>query len=111
MLTEILGREPAPEVQAELLRLSGGNPFALEELAGAVVESGWLDPATGRRLGTGAVTVPWTLAESIRARAARLAAPEREMLEWAAAAGDRFDIRLIARASGAAPPEARRLSS
>ena len=73
MLAEVLGREPAGGVRAELLRLSGGNPFALEELARAAVDSGWLDPATGRRRGTGAVELPWTLAESIRARAARLA--------------------------------------
>ncbi len=105
MLSEVLGREPAPEVRAELLRLAGGNPFALEELARAAVESGWLDPATGRRRGTGAVELPWTLADSIRARAARLAPEEREMLAWAAAIGERFDLRLLVRASGASRDE------
>ena len=105
MLAEVLGREPAAEVRAELLRLAGGNPFALEELARAAVDSGWLDPATGRRRGTGAVELPWTLADSIRARAARLAPREREMIAWAAAIGERFDVRLLARASGAATEE------
>ncbi len=105
MLAEVLRREPAPEVRAELLRLAGGNPFALEELARAAVESGWLDPTTGRRRGTGAVELPWTLADSIRARAARLAPEEREMLSWAAAIGERFDLRLLASASGASREE------
>ena len=33
------------------MRLSAGNPFALEELAAAGLESGWIDPALGSPLG------------------------------------------------------------
>ena len=99
MLTEVLGRPPSPDAAQELLRLAGGNPFALEELARAAVESGWLDPGTGRRHGAGAVAVPWTLAESIRARAAALPEPQRELIAWAAAAGSPLDARLLARAA------------
>ncbi len=100
MLTEVFGRRPAPDVETELLRLAGGNPFALEELARAVVDSGWLDLESGRRRGTSAVSVPWTLAESIRARAERLSPADRELIDWAAAIGGRFDARLLAAASG-----------
>ena len=105
MLDEILGRPPAADVKAELLRLAGGNPFALEELARAVVESGWLDVESGRRRGTRSVEVPWTLAESIRARAERLDPADRELVAWAAAIGERFDSRLLIAASGTAPAD------
>ena len=106
MLAGILGVRPAPEVRAELLRLSGGNPFALEELARAAVNSGWIDPASGRRHGEGAVSLPWTLAESIRARAGGLPPAARELIVWAAAIGERFDVRLLAGAAGTAPEDA-----
>ncbi len=106
MLAGILGVRPAPEVRAELLRLSGGNPFALEELARAAVDSGWIDPASGRRHGKGAVSLPWTLAESIRARAGGLPPAARELIVWAAAIGERFDVRFLAGAAGTAPEDA-----
>ncbi len=102
MLEELLGRRPEAGVGAELVRLSGGNPFALEELAQAVVDSGWIDPATGRRQSDAAVSVPWSLAESIRARSSRLAASERELIQWAAVIGEQFDIRLLRAAAGLA---------
>jgi tetratricopeptide (TPR) repeat protein len=105
MLTEVFGRRPAPDVETELLRLAGGNPFALEELARAVVDSGWLDLESGRRRGTSSVSVPWTLAESIRARAERLAPADRELIEWTAAIGGRFDARLLAAASERTPED------
>ena len=100
LLAEAIGAAPAPDVRDELLRLSGGNPFALEELARAALESGWLDAASGRRAGEGAVELPWTLAEAIQARAARLDAPERELLAWAAAIGERFELALLLASSG-----------
>ena len=99
MLAEMLGRPAAPDVQADLLRLAAGNPFALEELARAAAESGWLDPSTGRREGAGPVRLPWTLAESIRARSSRLNDAERDLIAWAAALGERFDLRLLVAAA------------
>ena len=105
MLASILGVRPAPDARAELLRLSGGNPFALEELARAAVDSGWIDPASGRRRGRGAVSLPWTLAESIRARAGGLPPAARELIAWAAAIGERFDRRLIADVAEVEPAE------
>ncbi len=100
MLTELLGRRPSPDVEAELIRLSGGNPFALEELARAVVDSGWIDPATGVRQTESSLTVPWTLAESIRARSSRLAPAEVDVIRWAAVIGEQFDVRLLSAAAG-----------
>ena len=99
-----IGIAPAPEVAAELMRLAAGNPFALQELAAAALESGWIDAATGRRAGTGPVQLPWTLAESIQGRAAALEPPERELIAWAAAIGERFDLRLLS-ASADLPPD------
>ncbi len=103
MLADILGLAPAPEVAAELMRLAAGNPFALQELAVAALESGWIDAASGRRAGTGPLQLPWTLAESIQGRAAALEPPERELIAWAAAIGERFDLRLLS-ASADVPP-------
>jgi DNA-binding CsgD family transcriptional regulator len=100
LLADALGTAPAPDVRDELVRLSGGNPFALEELARAAAESGWLDAATGRRAGAGPVELPWTLSEAIQARAAALAPPERELLAWAAAIGERFELVLLCAAAG-----------
>ena len=100
MLEELIGTRPPPDVADELIRLSGGNPFALEELARAVVESGWIDPATGARQSNATVAVPWTLGESIRARCSRLASAEGEALRWAAVIGEHFDVRLLAAAAG-----------
>jgi DNA-binding CsgD family transcriptional regulator len=100
LLADALGTAPAPDVRDELVRLSGGNPFALEELARAAAESGWLDAATGRRAGAGPVELPWTLSEAIQARAAALAPPERELLAWAAAIGERFELVLLVAAAG-----------
>ncbi len=100
LLADVLGVAAAPEVAAELLRLSGRNPFALEELAAAALQSGWVDADSGRRAGTDAVELPWSLAASIQARAAALDRPERELIAWAAAIGERFDLRLLAAAAG-----------
>lgn len=92
MLAEVVGRTPSADAKTELIRLAGGNPFALEELTRAALESGWLDPATGRRRGTGPAELPWSIADSIRARAAALPAPQRDVLSWAAVLGERFDL-------------------
>jgi DNA-binding CsgD family transcriptional regulator/tetratricopeptide (TPR) repeat protein len=100
MLAGLMGVEPAREVATELLRLSGGNPFALQELAAAALESGWIGLASGRRHGIGQVQLPWTLTESIQARAARLDPLERELIAWAAAIGERFDLRLLSASAG-----------
>ena len=100
MLAGILGTAPALEVATELSRLAGGNPFALQELAATALESGWIDPSSGRRHGTSQVQLPWTLTESIQARAARLDTSERELIAWAGAIGERFDLRLLSASAG-----------
>ena len=52
-------------------------------------------PPPGGGPGTGPLELPWTLAESIQGRAAALEPPERELIAWAAAIGERFDLRLL----------------
>ena len=94
MLAEILGVAPAPEVAAELMRLAAGNPFALQELAVAALESGWIDAASGggRAPGRAASLDPGRVDPGPRRRPG---APERELIAWAAAIGERFDLRLL----------------
>ena len=58
MLADMLGLAPAPEVAAELMRLAAGNPFALEELAAAALESGWIDAASGGGRAPGRCSFP-----------------------------------------------------
>ncbi len=106
LLADVLGVAPAPEVATEFLRLAAGNPFALQELAATALQSGWIEPGSGRRAGTGALTLPWSLAESIQVRAARLEPPERQLLAWAAEIGERVDVRLLAAAADLSLDEA-----
>ena len=94
MLAEILGRRPPAGIEAELVRLAGGNPFALEELTRAAADSGWLHRPEGHGPGE-PLALPFTLTESIRARAGRLDEEARELLRWAAVVGERFDARLL----------------
>jgi DNA-binding CsgD family transcriptional regulator len=110
MLVDILGLGPDPDAEAELLRLAGGNPFVLEELVGAAVEAGRLDPSSGRWAG-GGVPLPWTLTELFDSRLRRLSPNEGELLAWAAVVGERFNLALVARAFGLAELEAERLAA
>ena len=93
MLLEILGSRPPAAIETEIVRLAGGSPFALEELTRAAADSGWLDDAETH---PGApLALPFTLTESIRARAGRLDEDARELLRWGAVVGERFDARLL----------------
>ena len=92
---------------AELIRLSGGNPFALEELARAVVESGWIDVATGappeRRLRHGPLDPRRVDSRPLQqARSGR----SGDVIRWAAVIGEQFDVRLVAAAADIGEDEA-----
>jgi tetratricopeptide (TPR) repeat protein len=70
-----------PAVQAEVLERAEGVPFFLVSYVQAL-EAGALDLAT-----VGSAQVPWTVAETIRARLAALPTLARELLATAAVAG------------------------
>ena len=97
MLAEVLGVDPAPEVATELLRLAAGNPFALQELAAAALRVG-LDRAglraARRHRGRRAPLDPGRVDPGPRRPA--LPSPSASCSAWAAAIGERFDLRLLA---------------
>jgi len=86
------------ELRARLYEQSGGNPFYLEQLAGAVQTSavcGHLDRAVGAE---------WELPAPVRAALLgeldRLSPPARTLLAGAAVAGEQLEPELAARAAG-----------
>jgi DNA-binding CsgD family transcriptional regulator/tetratricopeptide (TPR) repeat protein len=68
----------------ELYRLTGGNPFYLTEILGAAARA------------AGGVEVPASARDAVLARAAQLSGPAREVLDAAALAGTRVELRLLA---------------
>jgi len=100
MVEGILGLAPAPDAHAAIAAMSGGNPFAVEELVRAAVEEGRLDPASGRWRAGGRARLPQTVREMLLARVRRLGPSDRELLIWAATAGESCDVRLLVAVSG-----------
>src|SRR5437870_3291578 len=63
MLDGILGRTADDAARAATVRMSGGNPFAVEEFVRDATEAGRLDPASGRWRGEGRMRLPRTVQE------------------------------------------------
>ncbi|HEX3672081.1 MAG TPA: AAA family ATPase [Candidatus Cybelea sp.] len=81
-----------PATISHVVRRSQGNPFFAEEL---------LKDALERGAGSSATELPLSIRGAVLARAALLAAPEREILSRAAVLGERFSVdRLIALSDG-----------
>lgn len=86
-----LGGSEADHARAALLHdVTGGNPFFVAELAAAIEAGEW---DVGQ-------TPPHSVLEVIRARAAGLGVPCRELLGLAAVAGHNINAELLAAASG-----------
>jgi DNA-binding SARP family transcriptional activator len=100
MVENLLGLPPDPEAHAAIAAMSGGNPFAVEELVRAAVEEGRLSPASGRWRADGRETLPQTVREMLLARIRRLRPGDRELLLWAATAGESCDLPLLIAVSG-----------
>lgn len=81
---------PAP-LRMALLQRSGGNPYFIEEMVGALIDSGDLDTSGEEwRLRSGAdslLGLPATLAGTLQARVARLRDADRLALQQAAVVG------------------------
>jgi tetratricopeptide (TPR) repeat protein len=105
ILAALLGAAPHPTLAAVVTGRADGLPFAVEELAFALRDSGHLAYGDGTvtLTGTGAAPVPDGIREAVLLRAARLTDDERALVEAAAVAGNEFDIDIVTAASGVAP--------
>ncbi len=104
MLTGLLGAAVAPVLADAVASRADGLPFAVQELAFALRDSGRLayQGGTVTLTGDGAAPVPDGVREAVLLRASRLTEPERALLEAAAVAGTEFDIDTAATAAAVA---------
>jgi class 3 adenylate cyclase/tetratricopeptide (TPR) repeat protein len=104
MLRDLLGDELAQGPVGALVReRTSGNPFFVEELVQALVESGQLAGERGRYRLAGpleALAIPATVQAVIAARIDRLADEHKQVLQAAAVVGKRFAGAVLARALG-----------
>ncbi len=104
MLRDLLGDELARGGLGALVReRTAGNPFFVEELVQALVESGQLDGERGHyrlRSPLESLAIPATVQAVIAARIDRLADEHKQVLQAAAVVGKRFATALLARALG-----------
>jgi ATP/maltotriose-dependent transcriptional regulator MalT len=98
----LLGDEMGPAARGELHRLSGGNPFYLEEL------SRYGDPLLseeGTPIEPGGTQVPKPVADALARELASLPAASRAAAQAAAVAGETFDAELAAEAAAISEAE------
>ncbi len=100
-----------PVTLRQLHRTADGTPFVVEELLGAMLDTGSLarrgaawhaDPAV-------ATPVPGTVTGAIRQRIARLGTTPQSLLEAAAVLGQRFPVRVAANVVGLSSADAFRV--
>jgi class 3 adenylate cyclase/tetratricopeptide (TPR) repeat protein len=86
-----------PELERRMLERADGNPFFLEELVGALLQTGALDRrADGLHyVGGTDVEVPETVERVLLARIDRLPGPAGEVLRAASVLGRRFPLPLL----------------
>jgi DNA-binding CsgD family transcriptional regulator/tetratricopeptide (TPR) repeat protein len=94
----MLGSPPSPRLAATLHDRTGGLPFFVEELAGALQAGGRLRAGSaGLELSLDAdVPLPQTIRDAVLLRASGLSAQARATAEAAAVAGTRFDVEVVA---------------
>jgi DNA-binding SARP family transcriptional activator len=98
-----IGHHPPPTLAAAIGHATDRNPFFVEELLRHLVETGAIDPATGRWPTATAIEdlgVPDEVRQVLASRMARLSAPARELLQMAAVLGREFDFTLLSRLTG-----------
>ncbi|HYV58387.1 MAG TPA: adenylate/guanylate cyclase domain-containing protein [Candidatus Nitrosopolaris sp.] len=103
LLGDLLGSDPSLATLAELVReRTTGNPFFVEEIVQALVESGSLaGPKGAYRLTrpVDAIAVPATVQAVLAARIDRLPEREKEVLQAAAVIGREFAEAIVRRVS------------
>src|SRR5829696_1019757 len=110
LLSNLLYVEDLPEsVRTLVLRKSEGNPFFLEEVLRALIDSGYVVRENGHWRATREivdVTIPDTLSGVLSARIDRLPENTKQVAQTAAVLGRIFAHReLMATCAAAAPPE------
>lgn len=109
LLAELLGTDASLGDLRSLIReRSAGNPFFIEEIVYALVESGQLEgPAGARRLvrRIERLELPLTVHGILAARIDRLPEREKSLLQTAAVIGRKFSASLLLRVSGLAEDE------
>ena len=116
LLCELLHSEELPAgLAAHVHAATDGNPFFIEELAHALVDSGVLKQVGPRWILTrpiGELVAPENVQAMVRARVDRLARPDKELLKLASVIGSEFSIELLRALSESAhelPPVLTRL--
>jgi class 3 adenylate cyclase/DNA-directed RNA polymerase subunit L len=107
LVAELLGRHPSLGALPEHLReRAAGNPFFLEEMVRALVDSGALGGERGDRrllfasIDAGALAVPTDVRALLAARIDRLTEREKHVVEAAAVIGRHFVLPVLARVAG-----------
>jgi len=103
MLAVLFAEEITPEFLDGIYRETEGNPFFIEEVCKALVESGKLYFADGRwhRPSTEELGVPQSVRVAIQARLRVLPTESQEVLRLAAVLGREFDFDTLVSATGA----------
>ncbi len=101
MLAVLFDEEITPEFLDGIFRETEGNPFFIEEVCKALVESGELYFADGRwhRPSMDQLEIPQSVRAAIQSRIGKLPAEAQEILRLAAILGREFDFETLAEAS------------
>jgi len=101
MLAILLAEEITPEFLDSIYRETDGNPFFVEEVSKALVESGKLVFQDGRwdRPSIEEMGVPQSIQVAIQSRLRALPEAAQEVLEQAAILGREFDFRTLSHAA------------
>ena len=102
LIAHVAGTTPNPRLTRLLHERTGGTPFFVEELTGALLEAGRLsDGGDGLSLILDdAVPLPHTVRDAVLVRLAPLSEQGRAAAEAAAVAGARLDLALVADLTG-----------
>ena len=94
LLGSVLDVQPEPQLEAQLMAASGGNPLFLAQMATMLVEEGLVETVGGRMVATMSPTtpVPASIQALLSSRMDRLPVDEATVLSRAAVWGEEFDL-------------------
>ncbi len=101
LLSTMFAEETTPEFLDSVYRETEGNPFFIEEVCKALIESGKITYADGHwhRPSMNELEIPQSLRLAIQTRIGRLASPAQEALTLAAVIGREFDFDILLHSS------------
>ena len=94
LLGSVLDVPPEPQLEAQLMAASGGNPLFLAQMATMLVEEGFVEAVGGRMVATMSPTtpVPASIQALLSSRIDRLPEDEATVLSRAAVWGNEFEL-------------------